>query len=49
MILLLILFVLVVVLAVSLWEYNKEKKRTMEIINSIPFLALIISFFKHDD
>jgi CHASE3 domain sensor protein len=46
---LIILFILVVILAVSLWEYKKEKDRTMRIIASIPFLALIISLFKKDD
>jgi len=44
-----ILFLLVVILAVSIWEYKKEKDKTMRIIASIPFLALIISLFKKDD
>jgi len=44
-----ILFIVIVVLAVSLLEYKKEKDKTMRIIASIPFLALIISLFKKDD
>jgi len=44
-----ILFLLVVILAISIWEYKKEKDKTMRIIASIPFLALIISLFKKDD
>jgi len=45
----LILFIVVLILAVSIWEYKKEKDKTMRIIASIPFLALIISLFKKDD
>jgi uncharacterized membrane protein len=45
----LILFIAVVVLAVSLWQYKKERDRTMRIIASIPFMALILSLFRKDD
>lgn len=46
---LIILFVLILVLAVSLWEYKKERDKTMRIIASIPFLALIISIFTNNN
>ena len=45
----LILFIVVLVLAVSLWEYKKERDKTMRIIASIPFLALIISIFTNNN
>lgn len=48
-IILMILFIAVVILAVSLWQYKKEKDRTMRIIASIPFMALILSLFRKDD
>lgn len=36
---------LIVMLISALWSYEKEKKRTLEIISKLPIFAFIIALF----